>query len=238
MGDVLFTQQSAYILVQTTLIFSPTCSFIVMRQTPNWGFSRRTKRSLGDPLGACSAIYLMSFNQIIICLVDRSYPIELDINDTTNTAGSHSYIDLHLTIDNDDRSRTKLHNNFSILDFQFKCSDIQVFPSFITDHIVRNQSNTTGASSGEETAYLSGAPEFIPRFVWLDFWFSVQCFVDRCLSVFFWLLSCLSFVDLRILITPLVSSNCYYYTHGSNFADGYSLQTLVCFRKMIICFFL
>ena len=130
MGDVLFTQQSAYILVQTTLIFSPTCSFIVMRQTPNWGFSRRTKRSLGDPLGACSAIYLMSFNQIIICLVDRSYPIELDINDTTNTAGSHSYIDLHLSIDNEDRSRTKLHNNFSILDFQFKCSDIPAVPAY------------------------------------------------------------------------------------------------------------
>jgi hypothetical protein len=33
------------------------------------------------------------------------------------------------------------------------------------------------------------------------------CFVDRCLSFFFWLLCCLSFFDLRILITLLVSSN-------------------------------
>jgi len=32
------------------------------------------------------------------------------------------------------------------------------------------------------------------------------CFVDRCLSLFFWPLCCLSF-DLRILITLLVSSN-------------------------------
>ena len=33
------------------------------------------------------------------------------------------------------------------------------------------------------------------------------CFVDRCLSLFFWPLCCLSVFDLRILITPLVSSN-------------------------------
>ncbi len=31
-------------------------------------------------------------------------------------------------------------------------------------------------------------------------------FIDRCLSVFFWPLCCL-FFDIRILITPLVSSN-------------------------------
>jgi hypothetical protein len=33
------------------------------------------------------------------------------------------------------------------------------------------------------------------------------CFVDRCLSFFFWPLCCLFFFDLRILITSLVSSN-------------------------------
>ena len=36
------------------------------------------------------------------------------------------------------------------------------------------------------------------------------CFVDRCLSFctfFFWPLCCLFFFDIRILITPLVSSN-------------------------------
>ena len=32
------------------------------------------------------------------------------------------------------------------------------------------------------------------------------CFVDRCLSFFFWPLCCLSFFELRILITSLVSS--------------------------------
>jgi hypothetical protein len=36
------------------------------------------------------------------------------------------------------------------------------------------------------------------------------CFVDRCLSFFFWPLCCLSVFDLRILITPLGSSNSSY----------------------------
>ena len=38
----------------------------------------------------------------------------------------------------------------------------------------------------------------------------VVCFVDRCLSFFFWPLCCLSFIDIRILITPFTSSNSSY----------------------------
>jgi hypothetical protein len=37
--------ESAYLWVQTVLLFSPTCSFIRMRQTSYRGFSRKTKRS-------------------------------------------------------------------------------------------------------------------------------------------------------------------------------------------------
>ena len=37
------------------------------------------------------------------------------------------------------------------------------------------------------------------------------CFIDRCLSFFIWLLCCLFFFDLRILITSLVSSNTSWY---------------------------
>ena len=33
------------------------------------------------------------------------------------------------------------------------------------------------------------------------------CFVNRCLSFFFWPLCCLFFFDIRFLIAPLVSSN-------------------------------
>jgi hypothetical protein len=36
------------------------------------------------------------------------------------------------------------------------------------------------------------------------------CFVDRCLSFLFWLMCRLLFFDIRILITPLVSSNSSY----------------------------
>ena len=39
------------------------------------------------------------------------------------------------------------------------------------------------------------------------------CFVDRCLSFctfFFWLLCCMFFFDLQILITPLISANSTY----------------------------
>ena len=37
------------------------------------------------------------------------------------------------------------------------------------------------------------------------------CFVDRCLSFSFWPLCCLFFFDVRILITPLVSSDSSYF---------------------------
>ena len=54
--------------------------------------------------------------------VDRIYPIELEIGDTTDTAWSASYLDLHLEIDNEVRLRIKLYYkrddfNFSIEDF-------------------------------------------------------------------------------------------------------------------------
>ena len=49
-------------------------------------------------------------------------------------------------------------------------------------------------------------PSLFVRFVLFYLLFSVYWFVDRCLSFFFWPLHCLSF-DLRLLITPLVSSN-------------------------------
>jgi hypothetical protein len=40
--------------------------------------------------------------------VDRIYPIELEIKDTTDTVTTASYLDLHLEIDSQGRLRTKL----------------------------------------------------------------------------------------------------------------------------------
>jgi hypothetical protein len=56
--------------------------------------------------------------------VDRIYPIELEIKDTTDTDRSASYIDLHLQIDIEWRLRTKLYDkrdyfNFPIVNFPF-----------------------------------------------------------------------------------------------------------------------
>ena len=49
--------------------------------------------------------------------VDRIYPIELEIKDTTDTDRSASYLDLHLEIDNEGRLRTKLYDKRD--DFNF-----------------------------------------------------------------------------------------------------------------------
>ena len=50
--------------------------------------------------------------------------------------------------------------------------------------------NTTGATSGAETAYPSGEPEFIPGFSVSRSLVLYVCFVDRCLFFFFWPLCC------------------------------------------------
>jgi hypothetical protein len=61
--------------------------------------------------------------------VDRIYPVELEIKDTTDTDRSALYLDLHLEIDSEGRLRTKLYDkrddfNFPIVNFPFICSQI------------------------------------------------------------------------------------------------------------------
>ena len=61
--------------------------------------------------------------------VDRIYPIELEIKDTTDTDRSVSYLDLHVDIDCEWRLRTKFYAkrddlNFPIVNFPFICSNI------------------------------------------------------------------------------------------------------------------
>ena len=52
--------------------------------------------------------------------VDRIYPIELEIKDTTDTARSASYLDLHIEIDSEGRLRSKLYNERDYYKFS-KC---------------------------------------------------------------------------------------------------------------------
>ena len=89
---------------------------------------------------------------------------------------------------------------------------LPVLSSFMTYHRICNYNNATGVTSGGGNAYPSREPEFTPGFQWSSCYsiFSFMCMFCRSLfvllSFFFWPLRCLSFV-LRILITPLVSSN-------------------------------
>ena len=67
--------------------------------------------------------------------VDRIYPIELEIKDTTDTDRSASYLDLHLEIDREGRLRMKLYDkrddfNFPIVNFPFICSNIPATPAY------------------------------------------------------------------------------------------------------------
>ena len=67
--------------------------------------------------------------------VDRIYPIELEMKDTTDTERSASYLNLHLEIDSEGRLRTKLYDkrdgfNFPIVKFPFICSNIPAAPSY------------------------------------------------------------------------------------------------------------
>jgi hypothetical protein len=67
--------------------------------------------------------------------VDRTYAIELEIKDTTDTDRSSSYPGLHFEIDSKGRLRTKLYDkryyfNFLIVNFPFTCSYIPTAPVY------------------------------------------------------------------------------------------------------------
>jgi hypothetical protein len=67
--------------------------------------------------------------------VDRIYPIEVEIKDTTDTDRSASYLDLHLDIDSEGRLRTKHYDkrddfNFPIVNFSLVCSNIPAAPAY------------------------------------------------------------------------------------------------------------
>jgi hypothetical protein len=66
---------------------------------------------------------------------DRTYPIELEIKDTTDidTSRSVSYHDLHLEIGSEGCLRMKLYDkddyNFPIVNYLLICSNITVTPT-------------------------------------------------------------------------------------------------------------
>jgi hypothetical protein len=79
-----------------------------------------------------SFIFTFRYKDDVLSLdnyVDRIYPIEPEIKDTTDTDRSASYLDLHLDIDSEGRLRMKLYDKrddfyFPIVNFPFIHSTI------------------------------------------------------------------------------------------------------------------
>jgi hypothetical protein len=77
-------------------------------------------------------------------IVDRFYPIELEIKDATDTDRSASHLDIHLEIDSQGQLRSKFNDkrdyfNFPIVNFPFICSNIPVAPAYgvYVSHLIR-----------------------------------------------------------------------------------------------------
>ena len=116
--------------------YSPTCSHIRVRQTSDRGFSRKKEklsRSFNVTFRYIDDV-LSQNNSRFGRFVDRIYPIELEIKDTTYTDTSASYLDIHFEIDSDGRIRTKLFDkdvfNFHIVNFPFISSYIPTPPAY------------------------------------------------------------------------------------------------------------
>ena len=117
-----------------------------------------------------------------------------------------------------------------------------VLPPYMTYHRVCNQNNTTGVTS--EVA------QFTPGFQWgsCHSIFSCICMFCRSLFVllyfFFWPLCCLFFIDLRLLVSPLVSpysSDIPYYNlihhieRASPIRQTRTRWVVLCVRYLAIC---
>ena len=85
-----------------------------MRPTLYRNFLGRKIRSKQHPLTLLFAIYIdyvLSLNNSKFGdYVERIYPIELEIKDTTYTVKSASCLDINLEIDNESRLKTKLYD--------------------------------------------------------------------------------------------------------------------------------
>ena len=107
------------------------------------------------------------------------------------------------------------------------------FKGLNTEILIKINKHTTGATSGAGTPYPSGAPEFSPGFQWGSC-YSISSFMCMfCSSLFvllyffFWPLCCLFFFDIRILITPLVSSN-------SSFNQNVFINVVICLSSSFL----
>jgi len=102
---VFFNRESAYLWLQTVLLFSPTCSVIRMRQSSYIGFSRKNEKKLARSFKftfhyIIDDVLSLNNSRFVHCF-DHIYPIELEIKDNTDTDMSASYLDLYLNLEID-----------------------------------------------------------------------------------------------------------------------------------------
>ena len=134
--DVFFNRQSVYLWVQTAVLadlflYSYEADFIQGLLKKN---EKKLTRSFNFTFRCIDDVLSLS-NSSFGDFVDRIYPIELEIKDTTDTDRSASYLDLHLKFDSEGRLRTKLYDkrddfNFPIVNFPFICSNIPAAPAY------------------------------------------------------------------------------------------------------------
>ena len=107
--NLFFNRQSAYLWVQTFLLFSSTYLCIRMRQASYRGFSRKTKKTSGSfNVTFHYKADVLSLNIARLAdFVARIYSIELEIKDYTSANRYASYLDLHLEVYSEGRLRPK-----------------------------------------------------------------------------------------------------------------------------------
>jgi len=125
--DVFFIKQSAFLWVLSVLLFSQTCFFIHIRQTPFKGlWKKKTEEML-----ARSCIFTFFYKDDVLSLNISKFgnyidiPFSLKKMDTTDTAMSVSYLSMHVEIDSEGRLRTKFYDKIKW--FQFSHSESSLY---------------------------------------------------------------------------------------------------------------
>ena len=127
--DVFFNRQPAYLWVQTAHLLADLFRYSYETDFIQ-GLLKKNEKKLARSFNfTCRYIddVLSLNNSRFGDFVDRMYPVELEIDDSTYTDAS--YLDLHLKIDSEGRLRTKLYDkkkysNFLVVNFPFICRNI------------------------------------------------------------------------------------------------------------------
>jgi hypothetical protein len=130
------------------------------------------------------------------------------------------------------KTLNKCHWNFPFKYIYVYRHEIQLMPSLVEQELLTLPE------------HLSSPPVFSGVCVTRSLVLCVY-FVDRCLSFFFWSLCCLFFFDIQILITPLVSSNSFYFISNTkknkimhNFINNFCSCFVMVFVYNVFLFFL